>query len=112
MTAGIDVPETLEMAEEWDRRASAYRRAGLCNACASSASTGHALGWLRVPHPPCVACTPIVAEFPQTTIDPAWRKWPQGRPSGPSSRSGAPTGNSASASFLTALTPGAADLVT
>jgi hypothetical protein len=98
-----DLPETQEQAEEWDRRASSYRRAGLCDACASSASTGHQLGWLRVPHPPCVACAPVVATFPKETADPAWRKWPQGRRSASVTRSAASLGPQASVDVLTGL---------
>lgn len=79
MSGGPDIPETYEMAREWDRRAVAYRRAGLCDPCASSASWGHAVGWLRVPSPPCSLCAAIVATFPKETVHPAWRKWPQGR---------------------------------
>ena len=79
MSGGPDIPETYEMAREWDRRAAAYRRAGLCDACASSASWGHALGWLSVPTLPCSPCAGVVATFPKETVNPAWRKWPQGR---------------------------------
>lgn len=79
MSGETDTPETYEMAREWDRRAAAYRRAGLCDPCASSASWGHALGWLRAPTPPCFPCAVVVATFPQETVHPGWRKWPQGR---------------------------------
>lgn len=99
----FDGPETPEMAEEWDRRASAYRRAGLCDACASSASYGHQLGWLRVPHPPCHACAPMVATFPARTVDPTWRKWPKGRPSWPSPRSAAEQSMKGADNVLTGL---------
>ncbi len=84
---GTDVPETIAMAREWDRRAAAYRRAGLCASCASSASWGHALGWHRAPHPPCASCVSVVAAFPDATVHTAWRQWPRGRASVASRRS-------------------------
>jgi hypothetical protein len=76
----FDPPETMEQAEEWVRRKSAYVRAGLCHPCAATASYGHQLGWHRAQCPPCDWCAPVVATFPQATAHVAWRKWPQGRP--------------------------------
>ena len=80
MTRYFDPPETTEQAEEFDRRKSAYVRAGLCHLCAATASFGHQLGWHRAQYAPCRWCAPIVATFPQETAHAAWRKWPQGRP--------------------------------
>jgi hypothetical protein len=88
----FDLPETQDQAEEWERRKSAYLAAGLCRACAVTASYGHQLGWHRVQYPPCDVCAPLVAAFPQETGDPAWRKWPRGRTSVPAVRSGAGSG--------------------
>jgi hypothetical protein len=82
-----DPVETVAMAAESDRRSAAYRRAGLCTRCSAAASVGHALGFLRVPGPPCEKCAPVVASFPQETSHPAWRKWPRGRPDAAPTRS-------------------------
>ncbi|MGY1672179.1 hypothetical protein [Geodermatophilus sp. SYSU D00710] len=82
-------PETMGQAIAWDRRRDAYaRRAGLCDPCAAAAAWGHALGWSSAPHPPCEACGPLVATFPEETSHPAWRKYPRGRVS---ARRGKPT---------------------
>ena len=95
MTAKLSTsekPETREGAEEYDRRASAYRRAGLCDRDAAYAAWRHAVGWLTDQRPPCGECLPVVAMFPQSTADPSWRKHPRGRPGGRSARSSATPG--------------------
>ena len=106
MTRNFDPPETMEQAKEWDRRKSAYVRAGLCHPCAATASYGHQLGWHRTQYPPCVDCVPVVATFPQETVDPAWRKWPRGRPSVPAMRSAAQPCVQASPDVSTGLNGG------
>lgn len=82
-------PETLAEATEDDRRTASYRGAGLCDRDASHVSKGHAVGFSRLTVSPCHDCTPIVADFPEATAHPRWRKWPRGRVSAPSVRSAA-----------------------
>jgi hypothetical protein len=86
VNAGTDGPETIGEAIADDRRTASYRRAGLCPRCSSHISKGHAYGFTRVPGPPCDACAPIIATFPEPTSDPSWRKHPRGRLRGPLTR--------------------------
>ena len=100
------LPETVEAAEEFDRRASAYRRAGLCDADAAYAAWRHAVGWLTRQRPPCEPCRRVVAQFPQSTADPAWRKHPRGRAGARSTRSAVVPGVSGCLPLPTGSTDG------
>lgn len=98
------LPETIESARTWDRIRNAYATAGLCTADAAAAAWGHAEGWTRVTHAPCVACAPIVATFPEDTAHGFWRKHPRGRAETASAGSTASGGAARSTELATTFT--------
>jgi hypothetical protein len=69
-------PETLRQAQRWQAVKDRYVAEGLCEVCAAQAAWAHqdhGDTWETI-HPPCVACEPIVAEFPAATPSAVWRK--------------------------------------
>jgi hypothetical protein len=79
------LPKTLRQAKRWQAVKDRYVADGLCHRCAAQAAWAHQdHGDTRETiHPPCVACEPIVAEFPAATPSVVWRKivHPQARAS-------------------------------
>jgi len=71
-----DKPETMSQAVNWDKRFSAYERAGFCFVCAAQAAWGHQLGFSRV-RPVCPDC--CGGTVPDPRRDRAVR-WADGRP--------------------------------
>ena len=65
-------PETIGQARVWERKFHRYQIAGLCNACASQAAWGHAMGFGKIKDP-CAECQPIVNAFPND--GPRGSKW-------------------------------------
>jgi hypothetical protein len=71
-------PETIAAARKWDAVANAYQRDSLCRACAGQAAWGHQVGFSLI-KPPCPACAPVVAMFPQeAAAGSGWRRYPSG----------------------------------
>jgi hypothetical protein len=73
-----DLPETLRQAQRWQAIKDRYVLEELCDRCAAQAAWAHQNRgdtWQNI-HPPCMACEPIVENFPAATPSPAWRKIP------------------------------------
>lgn len=75
-TSKVARVETLEQARTFDRIASRYRKAGLCDTCAAQAAYGHQLGFSKV-HRPCTSCEAQVALYPTVRVN-GWRSFPRG----------------------------------
>lgn len=75
-TTSRKVPETRREAANWETAKNKYLAAGLCYRCAAQAAWGIQNGWGTI-HPPCRACAPVVAAFPQPVRGSVvWRRLP------------------------------------
>lgn len=64
-------PETIGQAKTYDSRASRYRAAGLCDACAAQGAFGHQQSFAKV-RKPCPDCISLVRLFPREALN-GWR---------------------------------------
>ena len=66
------VPETIRQAHTWETVKRQVLRAGLCEKCAAQYAWGCQIGF-TLSHPPCGACTEVVAQHGGRERPNGWR---------------------------------------